>query len=85
MNVSCTSTSKPLIDFKQTATIKVSEAAVRTDNGNHKMWILLGGLTVFILLIVVASIGFASRDYEGDDDHKKKDFLDRDDPFGKDD
>ena len=85
MNVSCTSTSKPLIDFKQTATTKVSEAAVRTDNGNHKMWILLGGLTVFILLIVVASIGFANRDYEGDDDDPEGDPMDNDDIFGKDD
>ena len=49
------------------------------------MWILLGGLTVFILLIVVASIGFANRDYEGDDDDPEGDPMDNDDIFGKDD
>lgn len=48
------------------------------------MWVLLGGLTAFILLFVVSVLGFANRDYESDDDHKKKDFLDRDDPFGDD-
>jgi len=48
------------------------------------MWAMLGGLTFFVVLIAVAVIGFAHRDYETDDDHKESDPLDRDDIFGDD-